>query len=83
MGEVDILARKGSTLILIEVKSRSDAGLASGAVLAPQRRRLLKALSHYLKTRPELATLDLRCDVVALGRLGWPTHLIDAWRPES
>ena len=82
LGEIDILVRKGGILVLVEVKSRADAGLASGAVLPPQRRRLLRALGHYLKTRPELDGLDLRCDVVALGRLGWPVHLKDAWRPD-
>ncbi|MBL8710049.1 MAG: YraN family protein [Rhodospirillaceae bacterium] len=83
LGEIDILARKGRVLALIEVKLRADAGLAGGAVLAQQRQRLMRALGHYLKTRPELAGLDLRCDVVALGRLGWPVHLVDAWRLEA
>lgn len=82
LGEIDILVRKGGVLVLIEVKIRADAGLASGAVQWPQRHRLMRALGHYLKTRPELAGLDLRCDVVALGRLGWPVHLKDAWRPD-
>lgn len=83
MGEIDILARKGNVLALIEVKLRQDTGLAGGAVQPQQRRRLLRALGHYLKTRPELGGLDLRCDVLALGRFGWPVHLIDAWRPEA
>jgi putative endonuclease len=83
LGEIDILVRKGGILILVEVKTRADAGLASGAVLLPQRHRLMRALGHYLKARPGLSGLDLRCDVVALGRFGWPVHLKDAWRPET
>lgn len=82
LGEIDIIVRRGKVLALIEVKLRADAGLAGGAVLHPQRRRLLRALGHYLKTRPELAGLDLRCDVLALGWFGWPVHLKDAWRPD-
>jgi putative endonuclease len=83
LGEIDILAIKGGILALIEVKTRGEAGLAQGALLMPQRQRLLRALGHYLKTRPEFGHLDLRCDVLALGRFGWPVHLVDAWRPES
>lgn len=83
LGEIDILVRKGGILVLVEVKTRADTGLASGALLGPQRHRLMRALAHYLKTRPELASLDLRCDVVALGRFGWPIHLKDAWRPNA
>jgi putative endonuclease len=86
LGEIDIIARRGRVLALIEVKMRADTGLAGGAVLHTQRRRLLRALGHYLKTRPELAGLDLRCDVLALGSsggvFGWPVHLQDAWRPD-
>lgn len=82
LGEIDVLARKGRTLCLIEVKTRADAGLAGGALLHDQRRRLLRALGHYLKARPHLAELDLRCDVVAIGRFGWPVHLKDAWRAD-
>lgn len=82
LGEIDILVRKGGVLVLVEVKTRADTALARGAVLAPQRQRLMRALGHYLKTRPELAGLDLRCDLVALGRFGWPIHLKDAWRAD-
>jgi len=83
LGEIDILVRKGNILALVEVKTRGDAALARGAVLGPQRHRLARALGHYLKTRPELAGLDIRCDVVAFAKLGWPVHLKDAWRPEA
>jgi len=83
LGEIDILARKGGILVLVEVKTRADAALARGAVQPHQRHRLMRSLGHYLKTRPELAGLDLRCDVVALGGLGWPIHLKDAWRPDK
>jgi putative endonuclease len=83
LGEIDVLVRKGNVLALVEVKTRGEAGLARGAVLGPQQRRLGRALGHYLKTRPELAELDIRCDVVAFAKLGWPVHLQDAWRPAA
>lgn len=83
LGEIDILVRKGNVLALVEVKTRSDAALARGAVLGPQRHRLARALGHYLKTRPALAGMDLRCDVVAFAKLGWPIHILDAWRPDD
>ena len=83
LGEIDILVRKGNILALVEVKSRADTALARGAVMGRQRQRLVRALAHYLKTRPELTALDLRCDVVAFAKLGWPVHLVDAWRPDA
>lgn len=82
-GEIDILASRGRLLVLVEVKYRADAALAGAALGVPQRRRLVRALAHYLRVRPEYAGFDLRCDVFAIGGFGWPRHLEDAWRPDS
>lgn len=81
LGEIDILVRKGNVLALVEVKVRTDPALARGAVLGQQQQRLIRALSQYLKMRPELSALNIRCDVIAFAKLGWPIHLLDAWRP--
>ena len=81
-GEIDILARRGGMLAVIEVKSRSDLASAAAAVLPRQRRRIARAVSAFLLARPDLAGLALRFDVmlIAPGRL--PRHLPDAWRAE-
>ena len=82
-GEIDILARRGGTLAVIEVKLRPDLDTAAAAVLPRQRRRIARAAAAFLMTRPDLAALSPRFDVmlVALPRL--PRHLPDAWRLES
>jgi putative endonuclease len=80
-GEIDLIARRGRVLAAIEVKARADEAAAASALMARQRRRIARALSHFLAARPDLAALDLRFDVMLVvpGRL--PRHLIDAWRP--
>ena len=82
-GEIDILARRGRVLAIIEVKSRRDLAVAAASVLPRQRRRLARATSAFLMTRPDLASLTLRFDVmlVALPRL--PRHLAGAWRSDD
>jgi putative endonuclease len=79
-GEIDLIARRGQVLAAIEVKARVNLAVASEAVSAHQRRRVARALDHFLALRPDLAGLALRFDVmlVAPGRL--PQHLADAWR---
>ena len=79
-GEVDLIARRGRVLAAIEVKARPSLAAASEAISARQRRRVARALEHFLALRPELAGLALRFDVmlVAPGRL--PRHVADAWR---
>ncbi len=81
-GEVDLIARRGRIVAAIEVKARADYAAASAAVLVRQRRRIARALEHFLATRPELAGLDLRFDVMVVVPRRWPRHLADAWRPD-
>jgi putative endonuclease len=82
VGEVDLIARRGRVLAAIEVKARRDFASAGEAIGARQRRRIARALEHFLSRRPDLAQLDARFDVmlVAPGRL--PLHLVDAWRQD-
>jgi|SRR5579862_3705166 len=79
-GEIDILARRGGVLAIIEVKSRRDLASAALAVLPRQRRRIARAASAFLLMRPDLAELALRFDVMLVRPLRPPRHLPDAWR---
>lgn len=80
VGEVDILARRGGTLVAIEVKARGDRASASEAVTSRQRRRITRAAAHFLSGRPDLARLTLRFDVMLVVPRQLPLHLQDAWR---
>jgi putative endonuclease len=82
-GEVDLIARRGKVLAAIEVKARDSLALAAEAVGPRQRRRVARALDHFVARHPELARLDLRYDVMLVlpGRL--PRHIADAWRDEG
>ena len=79
-GEIDILARRGGVLAIIEVKSRRDIASAALSVLPRQRRRIARAASAFLVMRPDLADLALRFDVMLVAPLRPPRHLPDAWR---
>jgi len=81
-GEIDILARRGGVLAIIEVKTRSDLAAAAAAVLPRQRRRIARAASAFLLARPDLAKLAPRFDVMLVAPLRPPRHLRDAWRVE-
>jgi putative endonuclease len=81
-GEIDLIARRGHVVAAIEVKARPDFDSASAAVLGRQRRRIARALEQFLATRPDLARLDARFDVMMVVPRRWPRHLRDAWRGE-
>jgi len=80
-GEIDILARRGKVLAVIEVKARDSLARAGESVSPRQRRRLGRAAAYFLAGRPAYASLDLRFDAMLLAPGRLPVHLVDAWRP--
>ena len=80
LGEIDIIARRGRTLAFVEVKARQSLEEALESVSARQRARIRNAAELYLATRPQLAPLEVRFDVMLIAGWRWPKHLIDAWR---
>ena len=73
-GEIDILARRGRTLAVVEVKRRATLELALTALSAKQYERLLAAGQAVLRQRPSLAGHLLRIDMVALAPGRLPRH---------
>ena len=73
-GEIDILARRGRVLAVVEVKRRATTEQALQALSAEQHDRLLSAGRAVLRQRPSLAGHQLRIDVVALAPGRIPRH---------
>jgi putative endonuclease len=66
-GEIDIVARDGTTLVFVEVKTRSGSafGAAAEAVSARKRLRIARLAKAYM-TRHRLEHCSCRFDVVAI-----------------
>lgn len=86
-GEIDLVARRGSVVVFVEVKSRTGRrfGHPGEAVVAAKQRRLARLASAYLLAHglEEYAT---RFDVIAVhaapdGRILQVEHLPDAFQP--
>jgi len=80
VGEIDIIARKRGLVVAVEVKARRGLAEASEAVTQRQRRRIERALMHFLKRRPDLGQACLRFDAMLVVPGQWPRHVKDAWR---
>ena len=72
--EIDILARQGRTIVVVEVKRRATMEAALNAVDNQQLVRLRAAGEALLRQRPSLAGLALRIDTVALAPGRIPRH---------
>jgi putative endonuclease len=92
LGEVDLLAREGSTLVFVEVKARrgSPGDSPEAAVDARKRARLSRLALGYLAAR-RLGEQPCRFDVIGVllddaGRVTDVRHLrhafdLDGWTP--
>ncbi len=83
VGEIDILARRGSVLAAIEVKARPSRAAAGEAVSWRQRQRIARAAAAFIGRHPELQLLTVRFDVMLVTPGRMPYHLRDAWRVEG
>jgi putative endonuclease len=79
VGEIDLIVRRGGTLVAVEVKARPDVGMGLTAVGAHQQQRIWRALDWWLARRPRLAGLDRRLDLVLIAPRRWPTHVPNAF----
>ena len=80
VGEIDLLARRGGTLAVIEVKARRDTESAMEAVTPRQRQADRPRRGMAAGRAPPLAGLALRFDVMLVTPWRWPRHVTDAWR---
>lgn len=77
-GEIDLLARRGGVLAVVEVKLRPTLEEALTA-LTPEQEERLTAAARSLSLRPSLRRLTLRGDIVALAPRKRPRHRMGAW----
>jgi putative endonuclease len=75
VGEIDIIARRRSLLIFVEVKARERQDDAAWSVTERQRSRIVAAAEAWLARNPDDRIRDMRLDaiLVAPGRL--PRHI--------
>jgi putative endonuclease len=75
VGEIDIIARRRSLLVFVEVKAREQLDDAAWSVTERQRYRILAAAEAWLAQHPGDRIRDIRLDVmlVAPGRI--PRHI--------
>ncbi len=82
VGEIDLIAVRGRTLVAIEVKQRNCFLKAGEAITIKQRKRIEMALLLYMRNLrwvPE----NIRFDAIYLIPYKWPKHIVNAWIVEN
>src|SRR3569833_1092855 len=71
VGEIDLIARRGAYLAVIEVKQRADTDAAAWSLAPAQMKRLARAAELFMAQRADCVFLGLRFDLIFFGVLGW------------
>ena len=79
VGEIDIVARRGKTIVFIEVKQRRSADRQWHALESVNVARIQRAAQFLLMKNRAWQGADLRFDVIFLAPRRWPRHLINAF----
>jgi putative endonuclease len=79
-GEVDLIARRGRTVLFVEVKWRSTVIERDRAIDAYRLRRVaaaVESIAHRYMREGD----NPRIDVLLLAPRRWPRHIVNAWQP--
>lgn len=74
-GEIDLIARRGDLIAIIEVKARPSLAEAMDAVTPTAQWRIIAAADHWLARQRDHGALSLRFDLVAILPGRWPVHV--------
>ncbi|MBO6540498.1 MAG: YraN family protein [Rhizobiaceae bacterium] len=74
-GEIDLIARRGNLVLMVEVKARPTVQAAMEAVSYTAERRIEAAADLWLSRRSDYAKLSVRFDLVAILPRRWPVHV--------
>ena len=79
VGEIDIILRRGKTLVFAEVKARAKADDAAHAIHTKNQSRVVRASQQFLANHPEYQNYEVRFDAVLIAWYSRPRHLINAF----
>jgi putative endonuclease len=73
-GEIDIIARRGDTILFVEVKARPTLAEAYFAIDHVKGRRMSRAVRVWLAANPWAVRFCLRGDAIFVAPWTWPRH---------
>lgn len=80
LGEIDLIARRGDLVLIVEVKARRTLTEAMEAVGRHSERRIEGAADLWLMRQRDYGRLSVRFDLVAVLPWRWPVHVENAFQ---
>ncbi|RFB78567.1 YraN family protein [Methylovirgula sp. 4M-Z18] len=74
-GEIDLVAKRGATVIFVEVKARPQLEDAQSAITPTKQRAMRHAIRLWLSRNPWASSCTLRADAIYLAKGRLPQHV--------
>lgn len=78
--EIDLIVRRGKTLVFVEVKKRPSYRIGTEAINIETQMRIVRASAAFIQRHPIYQGWNVRYDAVICVPWRWPIHLKAAWR---
>jgi putative endonuclease len=75
LGEIDLIARRGNLILIVEVKARKTLIEAMEAIARQSERRIEAAADLWLTRQRDYGRFSVRFDMVAVLPWRWPIHV--------
>jgi putative endonuclease len=79
LGEIDLIAKRGNLIAMVEVKARSSFRGAMDSVTPAAQKRIIDSADLWLGRQKDAAKLSIRFDVIAVLPWRWPIHVEQAF----
>ncbi len=83
VGEIDLIARSGSTIIFIEVKRRRKFSEALYSLRPKQQARIVRAAEHWLWENGRTMNTDCRFDMIIFSAYLLPRHIKNSFSADG
>jgi putative endonuclease len=76
-GEIDLVMKRGRTIVAVEVKARATLAEAAAAITPAKLRRISLAMRQFRSQHRLNDAYDYRCDAVLIAPWTWPRHVVN------
>lgn len=78
IGEIDLIARKGKHLVIVEVKFRPSKNIVHGIISKNQQKRIINTTNYFISRYPKYSNFHIRFDAMLFWKFGF-TQIQNAW----
>lgn len=80
LGEIDIVAKKGRTIIFIEVKARKNKNAIFEVLTKHQQERIVRSANYFMASNRKYNGYNARFDLVMVAPAFYIKHIKNAWQ---